>query len=345
MPELPACDLSEVVAQIEPLWKELRGGRIFLTGATGFFGSWLLESFELANRLFELNASAVVLTRDPEAFRVKAPHLWNNPAIHYHRGDVREFSFPEGSFSHVIHGAGDSRATLAEDSPLLVFDTMTQGTRRVLDFCSAAGVKNLLFLSSGAVYGAAPDSISHVTEEYRGGPAPEDFRSGYAQGKRVAEFLCAVYSRKLEMQIAVARCFAFVGPNLPLDGPFAVGNFIRDALGGNPIRIQGDGTPVRSYLYAADLAVWLWTLLFRGGGTVFNVGSDEAITIQELAVKMAALAPSRVPVVVNEDDRNTAMRSTRYVPSIAKARELGLCVKTPLDIALRKTMAWYAAAV
>src|SRR5215471_10451273 len=99
-----ASDLDHVLKQTAGVWEELRGQRIFITGGTGFFGCWLLESFAWANEKLKLNASAVVLTRNLDAFRKKAPHLAAHPAIQFHPGDVLTFGFPSGRFSHVIHG-------------------------------------------------------------------------------------------------------------------------------------------------------------------------------------------------------------------------------------------------
>ncbi|MFM7907098.1 MAG: hypothetical protein ACKPA9_18695 [Microcystis sp.] len=97
-------DLNHILTHTKDLWEELRGQQIFINGGTGFFGCWLLESFIWVNDRLDLKASAVVLTRNPDSFRQKAPHLANHPAIQFHSGDVRSFEFPEGEFSYIIHG-------------------------------------------------------------------------------------------------------------------------------------------------------------------------------------------------------------------------------------------------
>ena len=348
-PESP--DLEHVLAHTSgDVWDKLRGERIFVTGGTGFFGHWLLASFVHANDVLGLGAEAVVLTRSAEAYRAKSPELAAHPAVRLVTGDVRSFTAAHvreqtvgdaRPFKFVIHAATEASAKLLAEDPLLMIDTIVQGTRSALEFAAATGTRRFLLTSSGAVYGRQPPQLVHVPEEYTGGPDSTLPGSAYGEGKRLAETMCAAFGAARGIDAVIARCFAFVGPHLPLDTHFAVGNFIRDALRGGPIRIGGDGTPLRSYLYAADLAVWLWTLLVRGeGGRAYNVGSSRALSIAEVAravdgalggghgVEIATAPPPGAP-------------AQPYVPDTARAeRELGLRERVPLDEAIRRTAHW-----
>ncbi|MDB6024805.1 MAG: epimerase, partial [Verrucomicrobiales bacterium] len=249
-----ADDLDLVLTHTKGLWEELRGQKIFITGGTGFFGVWLLESFVWANEHLNLKAEALVLTRDIEKFAQKSPQLAKKSCLRFIAGDIRDFAFPSEQFAFVIHAATDASAKLNDENPLLMLATVVEGTRRALDFAVHCGAKKFLLASSGAVYGSQPQDLVHVPEEFSGGPNQSDPRSAYGEGKRMAELLCAIYAKQIGIEAKIARCFAFVGPHLPLDSHFAIGNFIRDAMSGGPILIKGDGTPERSYLYAADLA-------------------------------------------------------------------------------------------
>jgi nucleoside-diphosphate-sugar epimerase len=172
-------DLEHILAHTSSLWDELRGERIFITGGTGFFGCWLLESLAWANDRLGLNASALVLTRNPETFRSKVLHLAAHPAIQFHQGDVRDFLFPAGHFSYIIHAATEASAKLNAENPLLMLETIVEGTRRTLEFARQCGAKKFLLTSSGAVYGKQPPDLTHMPEEYLGGPDPLDPRSAY----------------------------------------------------------------------------------------------------------------------------------------------------------------------
>lgn len=325
MKPLPLADLDHVLEHTRPLWDELRGRRIFITGGTGFFGKWLVETFVHANRTFGLDAEAVVLSRATRT----SPHR----EVSFVQGDVRTFDFPTGSFSHVVHAATTSSAPVPDDE---MRSTIVDGTRRVLDFAASRGARKLLFTSSGAVYGRQPLDMTHIPETYMGAPD-----TVYGRGKLMAEHLCT----QSDLDVKIARCFAFAGPHLPLDAHFAVGNFIRDALAGGPIKVGGDGTPLRSYLYAADLAIWLWTILFKGESRQpHNVGSEDPISIADLAQAVAVTQdpPLRVEIAAQppptSDPRPPA---SRYVPSCAHAHSLGLRSWVLLNDQIRATIAWY----
>ncbi len=342
-------DLEHVLDHTRALWDELRGEHLFITGGTGFFGCWLMESFLWANDRLNLDSRVTVLTRSPDAFHKKVPHLAGHKAVTVLQGDVRTFDFPSGAFSHIIHAATESSAKLNAENPLLMLDTIVEGTRRTLDFAKSCNAKKFLLTSSGAIYGKQPPELTHIPEDYPGAPDPLDPKSAYGIGKRMAEHLCTLYAN-LEsdsllsdvqeqaptLQIKIARCFAFVGPYLPLDTHLAIGNFIRDALNGGPIIVKGDGTPRRSYLYAADLAIWLWMILIKGHALYpYNVGSDESLSIAEVAHLVAEQFPTKIAVEI----RGTRKPLERYVPDISRARgELRLDAWVDLASGVQRTI-------
>lgn len=337
-----AADLDHILSHTDGLWEDLRDKRLFITGGTGFFGCWLLESFAWANEKLDLNASALVLTRNYEAFQENAPHLAANPAIKFHIGDVRDFNFPEGEFSHIIHAAATSAvATFDNIDPLMTFDIIARGSRHTLDFAAQCQARKFLMVSSGVVYGRQPSGTTHISEDYSGAPDPADPNSFLGESKRAAECLCALYSRRYGIETKIARCFSFVGPYLQLDIHYAIGNFIRDGLNGGPIWIDGDGTPHRSYLYAADLAIWLWTILFKGKSCLaYNVGSEEGVTIAELAnmVAQSFKKPVEVRIATAPAPNSTP---ERYVPSTRRAQiELGLGQHINLREAIKRTISY-----
>ncbi len=261
------------------------------------------------------------------------------------QGDICSFPFPSGELEYLVHAAAPTAAASSLD-PAQLLVTLIDGTRRVLSLAQLGRAKRLLFVSSGAVYGHQPPDITHVPEEYRGGPDWTNPDAAYAEGKRVAEQLCAIAARSSNFQIAIARCFAFVGPHLPLDQHFAMGNFIGNAIAGEPILIRGDGRPIRSYLYASDLATWLWTLLFaepaeQANPAIVNVGSAEAISIYELARGVARVLNPGLKIEIAERTRSSGP-PPRYVPDVRRAEQMyGLRQTVGLEECIRRTAAWH----
>jgi dTDP-glucose 4,6-dehydratase len=334
-------DLDHVLEHTSEVWPELRDASIFITGGTGFVGTWLLESLAWADDRFHLGVNATVITRDPAAFARKAPHLAAHRLLHLVEGDACSFPFPEGEFPFVIHAATERYFEAAPEHPLATFDRDTQATRRVLEFARTHGCRRFLFTSSGAMYGRQPSDLMHISEDYAGAPSTMDLQSPYGQAKRISEWMCAMYAAQYGFDSLIARLFAFVGPHLPLDANFAVGNFIRDALQGGPVRIAGDGTPYRSYLYAADLAVWLWTILVNGASCrPYNVGSGDGITIAELARTVVENTRPGMGIEIAGKSIPGAL-AARYVPGVERAaQELGLHSWIPLGEGVRRTYNW-----
>ncbi len=339
MPPIVLDDLDEVLESTATLWEEMRGERVFVSGGTGFFGCWLVESFLHANRKLGLGAEMTVLTRDGETFLRKVPHLRGEAALRLMEGDVADFEFPHAEYGFAIHAATEASARQLAEEPHRMLGTILGGTERMLSFAARAGTRKLLLTSSGAVYGPQPWTLTHVGEEYGGAPDPLLPGSVYGEGKRAAELMCSLAAGR-GVEVKIARCFAFLGPHLPLDTHFAAGNFLRDALAGKAIEIASDGTTVRSYLYAGELMIWLWTMLFRAPSMrAYNVGSKAAVSVRELAETVVKVVNPAVEVRVLGQP---GAKANRYVPSTARAQmELGLRERVSLEEGLRRTAAWH----
>jgi len=341
---LPPEDLEHVYIRTAQLWENAKGKRFFITGGTGFFGIWLLETFGWINDSLNLGMQISVLTRDPMGFRERKPHLANRKDIELIEGDIQNFSFPGGKFDYLIHAATDVSLMWRPKSARLLLDSMVGGTKNILEFAKFADVETLLFTSSGAVYGAQPPEMLEIPEDFGGAPNPLKQGSTYGIGKRVSEHLCILHGEEYGVDVKIARCFAFIGPHLPLDGNYAIGNFLRDIVSNRPIRINGDGTPWRSYLYSADLATWLWVILFQGRSKVaYNVGSDEGYSLKDVAEIVSCCAKATLPPVCALEPIAGAPVQ-RYIPSIKRAREeLGLIVNFDLADSIERTLKWLRA--
>lgn len=340
--------------------------RLLITGGTGFVGRCLLD--ELARLWTTTKGPQVwVLSRDVSGFLSRHPTYRQYDWLHFVEGDLLTvFDTPPvaGNSMHparaalqgagltdILHAAAD---THAQGNGVAWIRQIVDGTRALLEFATEVGAERFLLTSSGAIYGPQPATMAHLDERYGGAPDPLRPGSLYGQAKRLAEQYCTVFHHERGLQTVIARCFAFLSEHMPLDGPYAAGNFLRDALYRDEIIVQGDGLAVRSYLHGQDLAHWLLTLLVSGQpGESYNVGSDEAVTLGELAHHMQRLLAPEKPVVIagkvssgvstpgvaTTGAATAAIERSRYVPAIAKAKSLGLGVTLSLDTAIQAVAA------
>ena len=339
MPELPEADLNYMFNGLsENDWRYFSNKRLFITGGSGFIGKWLLSALLTADKRLSLNCQIDILTRSPKQFCESFPHIACAKGIFLHKGDVRDFDFPRGLFNVIVHGATD---VVALNKPLETFSVCVDGTKRVLEFAKESKAEDFLLSSSGAVYGQHPSELMGLAEEYPGGPDPTSPLSAYAEGKRVSEWLACAVAAETKLRVKVARIYAQLGPYLPMDKHFAIGNFINDALANKEIIIRGDGTPFRSYLYAADTAIWLWAMVMRGeSGRAWNVGGDEGLSIADLSLRVAKnIGSKKGSKILTPSDPDK--RTEFYVPNVKRAQsELKLPKPIGLDEAILRTADW-----
>lgn len=297
---------------------------LLITGGTGFFGRALLRNL-LAEASFY--GHVTLLTRNPESFIDSYPEIANSPSISYIKGDVLDshrswVGASDLSFDHLIHAATESGIS-HELNPIVLSSQIVQGTENVLDYAAKSGVRRFLYISSGAAYGVAPEG-KLITEKMQTAPDTRNPRSCYGNAKRLAENLCFTEANRIGFECIVARCFSFVGPDMVVNDNFALGSFLKSIKDGVDIILNSDGKSVRSYLDQSDLACALLLLLARGAPMqIYNVGSDEQITILDLAELIRDISVKKIDIKVMGGD-NTGFASQWYVPDVSKLEgELG----------------------
>lgn len=313
---------------------------LLITGGTGFFGRSILRYLDYLKRskgqiVFD---QVTVISRSPRRFLDKYPIFSNIPWLLCLEGDVLDpGTLPKnGKYNFIIHAASDSTISPTL-TPIQIYSQIVDGTENMLKYAVKSGSHRFLFTSSGGAYGPHPAELELIPETHNAMPDPLNPFNAYGVAKRQAEHLCALYGQQYGIETVIARCFAFVGLDLPRDAHFAIGNFIRDALERPEITVNGNGSPIRSYMYQTDLANWLLALLQHGAaGNAYNVGSDEAISIADLAgLVRDILSPEKKIHLKGEALADNAYRN-RYIPDIAKAKkDLGLELTVPLANAIR----------
>jgi nucleoside-diphosphate-sugar epimerase len=239
---------------------------------------------------------------------------------------------------YVIHAAASTDASKYASNPIIERNNILGGANN-FNVLAKRYLKDskILYISSGVVYGGCSGKKTHFREDDQLlsiESLPENKRD-YAVGKINAEVLIRDLG-SYGLNVAIARCFAFVGNFLPLDQHFAIGNFINSGINKKPIKVLAKSLVYRSYMHSDDLVEWLMGICEAASVVcpIFNVGSDEAVLITDLAVKIGSKFCQEVEVF---DFSNEIMDC--YLPCIKKSQEqLGLSIKINLEDAIDRTI-------
>lgn len=307
---------------------DFKNKRILITGGTGFFGKNLCEALLDMNSKHNLSMTLFVMARKEV----------NLDGVIFIKQDITEdFHFNE-KIDFIIHAA--TPVVNDQSTPDELLNIIVNGTQKITEFAIRSGCKRFLLVSSGGAYGEQPADMDKIPETHFDKVHIMDSKNPYGTGKRISELVVHNIFKNTDVEYVIARCFAFSGKNLALDQHFAIGNFVKDAVDNGKINVKGDGSAIRSYMDSDDLSVWILSMLVNGKTSeAYNLGSDEAISIDELAKKIAGMTDATVHI---QNISEGSLKKNRYVPSIAKAQnELGLQLNIDLNHSLKKMIELY----
>jgi len=340
---LPEEDLAFIHNTLGVRTRALHGD-ILVTGVSGFFGRWVVEALVWMRQICGVPIKIHLLVRDAARYLTETPCA-RTDGVHVISGDMQAAITTQAKFRHIIHLASPLIRPHDPSSFHAHMRIAARGMDQILELARVAENCTVLFTSSGAVYGdylGAAGERRPYEENFTG--EPTNFLSEkliYGQTKRYLELLLLTSGVRYGFSTRIARCFSFVGPYLPLDSNYAIGNFMRNALERRSIVIQGDGKVRRSYMYAADMVVALLAILLDGrNGTAYNVGASQSYSLLEVARFVAAQAPGCTVEVLNRTLSVGA--GAEYVPELVLfERDFAGLPAHSLEQAIAKTLRWH----
>jgi dTDP-glucose 4,6-dehydratase/UDP-glucuronate decarboxylase len=349
-------DLDHIGSGLRQEFAEMAGHRLLITGGAGFLGYYLVQAVVHRNRRAEAPIRLCVYDNYVRGVPGWLARLEGEPHLEVVRHDMRN-PLPEGlgDVDYVIHAAGIASPIYYRRHPLATIDANVNGLRNLLDHCvrqqDRRPVRGFLFYSSSEIYGDPPPERIPTDEEYRGNVSCTGPRACYDESKRFGETLCVTFAREHGLPVKVARPFNNYGPGLKISDRRVIPDFARDILAGRDIVMFSDGSPTRTFCYAADAVVGYYKVLVRGGaGEAYNIGIERPeVSVADLAERMVAIARDllsyrgRLVKGTSADAQYLTDNPNRRCPDIGKARaQLGYDPRIDLDEGLRRSLAWYA---
>lgn len=281
------------VANLELPWEKLSNSNILITGATGLIGSCLVEVLmSRPNKDYHVYASG----RNEERAKARFAEFAEDPAFHFFKYDVMKPLEGDIRFDYIIHAASNASPNFFATKPVEIIKSNIDGVSNLMDYGMEHGLKRLLFVSSGEVYGEGDGCV--FTEDYSGYVNPTSPRSCYPSSKRAAETLCVSYGAEYEVETVIARPSHTYGPNFTESDNRVYAQFIRNVLKDEDIVMKSTGAQFRSWCYVVDCASALLYILLKGeNGQAYNIADASSnISIKELAEMIASIGGKKVVI-------------------------------------------------
>lgn len=304
--------------------------RAIVTGGAGFLGSHLCE------RLLADGWQVVCVDNLVTGSATNIAHLRANNSFASMQHNVSEPLYVDGAVDAVLHFASPASPVDYADHPIATMKVGTLGTHNMLGLARAKGATFFL-ASTSEVYG--DPTVHPQPETYWGNVNPIGPRAVYDEAKRAAEAFTMAYHRAHGMHTRIVRIFNTFGERMRLNDGRAVPNFLVQALNNEPITVYGDGSQTRSLCYVDDLIEGIVRLLGTDYSDPVNIGSENEVTMIQLAERIRDLSGSSSEIVFKplpEDDPKQRR------PDLTRARQiLRWEPTTPLDAGLNKTIAYF----
>lgn len=288
---------------------------IVILGGTGFVGLWVLQALQEYKKNLGIKANVTVYTRNSKRAHQLLVNEMNLTL------NIKEIDFSQqpaliDQADYYICAATPSRIQTGLGDPSGVYLSAINSSKSViLTATKKRNIPKVLNLSSGIVYGKQPILMKNRKEIEHG--ENSNSTSGYKNAKIVSEEIFESATSEGIIKSISPRLFAFFGPGIDFNEHFAIGNFLRDGLSNLKIQINGNPNTIRSYMYPTDLINWIFSALINPLDENVNIGSENPITMLELAETISNLTSKLgVEVKLNQDE------STNYVPSTAMFRKL-----------------------
>ena len=314
----------ELVGQADFVrWEMLAGKTVFITGATGLIGSTVINLLAYVNRTKKLNVKILALVRDEKRARARFSEFTEDE-IDFILGNVENLPSIEMSVDFIIHGASQTSSTAFMNEPVETILTAICGTKNVLELARKKNVTGMVYLSSMEVYGH-PERGHKVKEDDIGAMSPLDVRNSYPISKQQCESLCCAYAKEYQVSIMIARLTQTFGPGVNYSDNRIFAYFARCVREKEDIVLKTKGETERCYLYTADAATAILTILLSGnGGSAYNVANENTYcSIAQMAQQVADQGGIKVKFDI-QDERVNGYPITIYMDlDTSELRSLG----------------------